>query len=161
MAIPCCRINFIIVWFILFALTAVTSFGQTAKSRNLNFTAAKKTVTRTGTIFPGKDGKDTAEFTFKAKKGQKIKVALKSNKVRLGEDDYAGAVFFILDENQNTPPDFGDYPYGGPKNWAGALTKTGDYRIRVAMEMTSDFEDLDALKKLDLVIRYSIRVTLD
>jgi hypothetical protein len=78
----------------------------------------------------------------------------------MGEADTAGAVFHVTNAEGNLPPDFGDYPYGGPTVWAGALPHDGLYRIVVFVEDGPDDPDAATLRRLKLSLRYRLRMTL-
>lgn len=99
-------------------------------------------------------------YAFDAKAGQKLTVRLTSDRVSLGEAREAGAVFHVTDEEGRLPPDFGDYPYGGPTEWTGALPRDGSYRIVVFMEDGPDDPDAATLRRRGLSLRYRLNVTL-
>ncbi|MET0647855.1 MAG: hypothetical protein ABW208_14665 [Pyrinomonadaceae bacterium] len=99
-------------------------------------------------------------YTFRAKAGQRLSVRVTSGRVRVGEADESAAVFHVTDEGGNLPPDFGDYPYGGPREWAGALPRGGVYKITVSVEDGPDDPDEATLRRMKLSLRYRLTVTL-
>ncbi len=99
-------------------------------------------------------------YTVRAKAGQRLSVRVTSGRVRLGEGNASGAVFHVTDDADSMPPNFGDYPYGGPTEWAGALPRGGVYKIIVFMEDGPDDPDDAALRRLKLSLQYRLRVTL-
>ncbi len=115
-------------------------------------------MTVRGTLRPG-TSRARVEYTFRADAGQKISVRLNSNRVKYPGGDSAGAVFFVLDNQDGQPPDFGDYPYGGPTSWDGVLPAAGTYRIRVLVEDGPDDPSPEALRRLRQTISYTLRVT--
>ncbi|HEY0169884.1 MAG TPA: hypothetical protein VGB98_02440 [Pyrinomonadaceae bacterium] len=99
------------------------------------------------------------EYLFTAKAGQRLSVRVTSGRVRMGEAGKVGAVFHVTDAERNTPAEFGDYPYGGPKEWAGVL-RAGVYKIIVFIEDTPDDPDEATQRRMNLSLRYRLRVTL-
>lgn len=99
-------------------------------------------------------------YTVRAKAGQRLSVRVTSGRVRLGEAGRAGAVFHVTDEGGGLPPSFGDYPYGGPTNWAGALSSGGVYKIIVFVEDGPDDPDEATLRRLKPSLPYRLTVTL-
>ncbi|HEX6184937.1 MAG TPA: hypothetical protein VFZ44_13715 [Pyrinomonadaceae bacterium] len=99
-------------------------------------------------------------YTFRAKAGQRLTARVTSGRVRMGEAGTAGAVFHVTNAEGNLPPEFGDHPYGGPTEWAGALPHDGVYRIVVFVEDGPDDPDAATLRRLKLSLRYRLRLTL-
>lgn len=99
-------------------------------------------------------------YTLRVKAGQRLSVRVTSGRVRLGDAGAAGAVFHLTDEGGGLPPTFGDYPYGGPKEWAGALPSGGVYKIIVFVEDGPDDPDEATLRRLKPTLPYKLRVTL-
>ena len=119
---------------------------------------AGRAVTVRGTLRPG-TSEASVEYVFRAKAGQKISLRLNSNRVAYGAGETAGAVFFVVNDQDQLPPDFGDYPYGGPTNWTGVLPTEGTYRVRVRVEDGPDDPSPEALRRLRRRIRYTLQVT--
>jgi hypothetical protein len=99
-------------------------------------------------------------YTFRAKAGQRLSARVTSGRVSMGEGGGAAAVFHVTYEAGNLPPDFGDYPYGGPTEWAGALPRDGLYKVTVSVEDGPDDPDEATLRRMKLSLRYRLKVTL-
>lgn len=99
------------------------------------------------------------EYVFNAKAGQRLAVRVTSGRLRL-PGGMLGAVFSVTDEAGSLPPSFGDYPYGGPTGWTGALPRGGTYKITVEMEDTPDDPDEATYRRMKLSLRYRLSVTL-
>jgi hypothetical protein len=99
------------------------------------------------------------EYVFNTKAGQRLWVRVTSGRVSMGEAGAVGAVFHVTDAERNTPSEFGDYPYGGPKEWAGVL-RAGVYKIVVFVEDTPDDPDEATRRRMNLSLRYRLKVTL-
>ena len=99
-------------------------------------------------------------YTFRAKAGQRLSARVTSGRLSVPGAGEVGAVFHVTDERRNLPPDFGDYFYGGPTEWAGALPRDGLYRLVVFVEDTPDDPDEATLRRMKLALRYRLRVTL-
>lgn len=141
-------------------LLAVVPHAAAAKAKNARpLRLVRGRAVAAGVLRPG-TAEALHEYFFRAKAGQKLKVRVTSNRVRLGPDDTSGAIFFVNDETGRTPSDFGDYPWGGPTEWAGTLTRSGTYRIKVLMEDGPDDPDEETLRRMKLSLRYTLRVTL-
>jgi hypothetical protein len=112
-----------------------------------------------GTLRPGtREARHV--YTFRAKAGQRLSARVTSGRLRVPAAGEVGAVFHVTDEERNLPPSFGDFPYGGPTEWAGALPRDGLYRLVVFVEDTPDDPEEAALRRLRLALRYRLRVTL-
>ena len=132
-------------------VTAATAAAQTRRLR----LPAGSAVNVKGTLLPGRGN---VEYAFRARAGQRISVRLASNRVRYAEGDAAGAVFFVLDADDSQPPDFGDYPYGGPVSWDGKLPRAGTYRIKVLIEDGPDDPPPAALLRMNQRVNYKLVV---
>lgn len=138
------------------ALMLALGVGTATAQRRLRLPAGRS-VSVTGSLRPG-PGRDRVEYTFRARAGQRVAVRLTSNRVSLNEGDTSGAVFFVLDAQDRQPPDFGDYPYGGPVSWDGRLPRAGLYRIRVLIEDGPDDPPPAALLRLRQRVNYKLSV---
>lgn len=125
--------------------------------RRLRF--ARGVATAAGVLRPG-TREARHEYLFRAKAGQRLSARVTSGRLALGEAGAVGAVFHVTDEAGNLPPDFGDYPYGGPTEWAGALPRAGVYKLVVFVEDTPDDPDEATRRRMKLSLRYRLRVTL-
>ncbi len=144
----------LVITALLLAICSTAATAAAAQTRRLRLPAGSA-VNVKGTLLPGRGH---VEYAFRARAGQRISVRLASNRVRYAEGDTAGAVFFVLDANDRQPPDFGDYPYGGPVSWDGTLPRAGTYRIKVLVEDGPDDPPPAALRRLNLKVNYRLSV---
>jgi hypothetical protein len=116
-------------------------------------------ATTAGVLRPG-TREARHEYVLRARAGQRLSVRVTSGRVRMGEGGEAAAVFHVTDGEGNLPASFGDYPYGGPTKWAGALARAGVYKIVVFVEDGPDDPEEATLRRAKLSLRYRLDVTL-
>ena len=141
----------------LLLLAAVPHAASAKGVRRLRLAGGRAAAA--GVLRPG-TAEARHEYVFKARAGQKLSVRVTSGRVKMGEGGEAAAVFHVTDAESRLPPDFGDYPYGGPTEWAGALPRAGTYRIVVFVEDGPDDPDEATLRRMKLSLRYRLGVTL-
>jgi hypothetical protein len=140
---------------LLLLLCAQTAGAQVTRRLRL----ARGAATAAGVLRPGtREARHV--YTFRAKAGQRFSARVTSGRLRVPAAGEVGAVFHLTDEQRNLPPNFGDYPYGGPTEWAGALPRDGLYRLVVFVEDTPDDPDEATLRRMKLSLRYRLKVTL-
>jgi len=142
---------------LLFLLPPGARQAEAQGARRLRF--ARGAAAAVGVLRPGtREARHV--YAFRAKAGQRLSARVTSGRLSVPGAGEVGAVFHVTDEQRNLPPGFGDYPYGGPTEWSGALPRDGLYRVVVFVEDTPDDPDEAALRRLKLSLRYRLRVTL-
>ncbi len=142
---------------LLFLLPLGSQEAEAQATRRLRF--ARGAAAAVGVLRPGtREARHV--YTFRAKAGQRLSARVTSGRLRLQDVGEVGAVFHVTDERGNLPPGFGDYPYGGPTEWAGKLPRAGTYRIVVFVEDGPDDPDEATLRRMRLSLRYRLQVTL-
>lgn len=144
----------------LLVLLAAAPHEAAAKSKGVRRLRLERgSAAAAGVLRPGTN-EARHEYVLVAKAGQRLSVRLTSNHVRMENGDRKVAVLGVLDEGGGLPPSFGDYPWGGPTEWAGALPRAGTYRITVQMEDGPDDPDEATLRRMRLSLRYRLSVRL-
>lgn len=131
---------------------------QSFQTHLLDLRPDGKTHTLKGALYPG-TSKDRVQYRFKARQGERISLKIHSNSVSHRGSDSVGAVFFVVDSSGSAPLDFGDYPWGGPVEWTGALNEDS-YSIHIVIEDSPEAPDHKALRKRKAVIRYTLKASL-
>jgi hypothetical protein len=141
----------------LLALAAHPADSQVKGGRRLRF--VRGAAAASGVLRPG-TREARHEYAFTAKAGQRLEARVASGRVRLAEGVESGAVFHLTDAEGRLVPDFGDHPWGGPKEWAGALPGDGVYKIVVFVEDGPDDPDPATLRRRKVSLPYRLSVTL-
>ncbi len=123
-------------------LTCGLTLGAHAQSSPLTFKNGKASVVKT--IRPRKKS-DADFYTVRLRKGQTVSIKVAAGGLFLSKENECGMAFELFDE-QGEAVWIGDSMVG-IEAWNGKIEKTGNYKIKVAMQCIEGFEASEVRKK--------------